>query len=462
MKVFRFQLLILIFASGFVSSSLALAPESSLRPDEEIPTINAPVKLYSYNVIHPNEAKPGDFDVFQKTVTFVPRAVDVERIYRLAGHATRLQGNMKPTIVSVGAGSFFLEALLAQKGVKVIGVEPNENVVRQAAEVFGLLETAPGSKIFVSKNPSFDLVAIVGDAGNARNKLAEVKGIQVTAYPEEIEKRERFFYRKLIQFIERLNDFFLIDDEDPGWGNQKAKIEKEYVRLYRKYYELVRQKKEFIRDHPVSVNLVLNSWMPQGIDFRQSLDDVGALYEVLIEENGGSTGLDSSKDIFSGIDFDIQFGLDPREEEAVDYLAETIPLPGTLRQGVFGYSYFSTERYQYVSGWNTSNNSNVNVFVLRDNPETATLTAKTISKNEKLTGNPYPWEYRAFWTRNPVKYLLDYRPAHHLRFLFQRFAAVKARYGPSPYTFFAQLKRWFRSTDRYWNPTPQLLVESSL
>lgn len=396
------KLLHLIIFMAFSSQVRAVNNSNGffyLAPRSEVQQAQTQHQLYHYNVVHPYEVTSFHFSNYEKRVTqFIPRSLDLKKILAAAKSSAAENGNEKPIIVSIGSGALFTEFLLAKKGAKVIGIDPDEETVKKAALLYGLRETRPGSKIYVSQDPHLDLIAIVGDAQTTVEKLAEIAGVQILDYSSEIKQEMNAFQLKLSLFLQKYNQFI----EDYLWVDLEgfeavardqfvSTLKTEYQQLVQAFTELNRKKLAFRRSYPTNIDVVFNSWMPREVDFRQSLEDIGANLLILVAERAGNSGITvESLNTY-------------RMSELERFFPDGIAPAELLESGTFTQTYYNSDRYIEKGWWQAASSadghgSTVQIYASENTPESVSqVIERLVSFDTTAQDQPYPWEYRDFW-----------------------------------------------------------------
>ncbi len=409
----RLSALAICLGVSFSEISLEKTFKQSLAPDSSIQEQKEKIKLSHLEIVTPENIKPKNFDSMARTTSLFPRAVDIKRIMLLAHASAQSHGREKPTIVSVGCGSFFMENLMAQEGATVIGIDPNEELVKKVARIYNLKETKPGSKIYVSTNKKADLIAMVGSARQAPFLLSKIKGISFSPYPNEIQELERKLQQEIRQISPLFDLFHELSEQQDKTALSKVvdEIKEKYPALL-DLYEKIRETKIRYRSEGKSnnpIDLVFNSWMPDGIDLRRDLEELGAEFLVLAgDETWEFTGVDVEAYWFSTNEI------------------EDIPIFYFIKEGIFKNTYDESLQYPLASSWNApsaaSHKSQYYVYTSKDASKKSFDLAKATTKVqlEKETDMPLPWEFKDFW--NEADYRMTPLEASSWRLVSDQFA----------------------------------------
>ena len=208
---------------------------------------------------------------------------DLGRTISLADSSRRVKGREKSIIISVGSGFCFNEYLLAKtRKASVIAIDLNEGIIRKVAETFGLLEISNGVFSNHNSNADFDLTLISSNDSNMFDKINALGWVKVDKIDESIRQKEKELKDLLSAYSSLAEDNISLKD-----------LEKRSKMLYGEIESL---KFKFWKTHTSDVDLVFNSWMNKGIDYTESLRDLGAPYVVLVSSSSASnkTGIRST------------------------------------------------------------------------------------------------------------------------------------------------------------------------
>ncbi|MBI4434215.1 hypothetical protein HY635_00105 [Candidatus Uhrbacteria bacterium] len=311
--------------TGWADVEAALGSE--LRFDREVRRavgIDPDVHLYKQTLRHPRDIEHvGGFVSEQGPVHYwIPRKIDIRRYVRVAELAHYQPGRTGPIrILDVGGGSGFLAKLIADEGraqgleVEVVVVDPDERVVTEATRTFadtpelrfevGTAKDALrryGPDLPTNDREAYDALERDREALTARGR-EELTSIKATLAALEGTEDVSGLLRS--PFGETAERFLRAAGVDLGGAADieaaREAVARHYDERFRVFHKDIistrdRQERLLMRQtrdpRDAKFDVVLNSWMPGGIDFTREIRAIGASAIIYALESGGATGTD--------------------------------------------------------------------------------------------------------------------------------------------------------------------------
>lgn len=323
-QAFALELASIAEEVGWKEAHKVLSGELKLDREIERAVGSRPdVKFYRHTVQRPEDIQ--HFKDFFKpeggpTHYWIPRKFDIRRYVRIAQLAHERSGRTGPIrVLDVGGGSGFLGKLIADEAraqgldVEVTVIDPDETIVAEAQSTFTDTE-----------NLKFD----VGTAVDAVTKYGpELPGVKKVRF-EELERQRielitsgrqelAVINATLTAFegIETPSDILKGPYQDTAKrvlreagidvsrGESAEHIRDAVADYYKIRQQTLQETIQRIRDEQedlygevgcqkAKVDVVLNSWMPLGLDFTRELRWVNAPAIIYARERGGATGVD--------------------------------------------------------------------------------------------------------------------------------------------------------------------------
>lgn len=325
---FASELALIAEEVGWENAHKILSGELNLdREIERAVELRPDVKLYSHTVRRPDGIK--HFKDFFKPEGgpvhyWIPRKFDIRRYVRIAQLAHEKSGRTGPVcLLDVGGGSGFLGKLIADEArmqgldIEVTVVDPDEKIVAEAKNTFADtvnlkfdVDTAQGAlskygpELSQAQRKHFD------DLENQRQDLiekgkeeiAQIRAI-LTAL-EGVDTPSDILKGPYGQRTERVLRIAGVDISKADTAEQICDALADYYTARR---EALQEKIQHIRDEQerlyesagmqqAKVDVVLNSWMPLGLDFTRELRCLNAPAIIYARERGGATGVDYASD----------------------------------------------------------------------------------------------------------------------------------------------------------------------
>lgn len=309
---------------GWKEAHKVLSGELELDRESERAVGSRPdVEFYRHTVQRPQDIQ--NFKDFFKpeggsTHYWIPRKFDIRRYVRIAQLAHERSGRTGPIqVLDVGGGSGFLGKLIADEAraqgmdCEVAVIDPDEKIVAEARSTF-----ADTDNLKFDVGTAVDAVARYGPElpgikkvrfnglerqrieliTNGRKELAMIKAtltaLEGLEMPSDIVKGP---YQDTAKRVLREAGI------DVSKGELAEHIRDAVADYYTVRHRTLQETIQRIRDEQeelyrgvgyqkAKVDVVLNSWMPLGLDFTRELRWVNAPAIIYARERGGATGVD--------------------------------------------------------------------------------------------------------------------------------------------------------------------------
>jgi hypothetical protein len=285
--------------------------------------IDPSVKLYEHAIRHPKDIeRVQDFITGAGTPAhyWVPRKVDIRRYVRVAELAHFQSGRTGPVrILDVGGGSGLLAKLIADEArvqgleVEVVVVDPDERTIGTASRTYAdtpairfEVGTARDALLRHGPEPSplkrEELDALEREQGaliaRGREEIASIKATLAA-----IEGADSMGALVRGPFGETAELIFREAGVDPQMERTIESVRNAVAQHYVQRFKFFRHAITEIRDRQehllllasrdprsAEFDVVVNSWMPSGLDFTREIRSIGAPAIIYALESSGATG----------------------------------------------------------------------------------------------------------------------------------------------------------------------------